>query len=129
MASIKQLHTRAACNAGATLQVLGPDGKETGETMQVLGVDSDAFRRANRKASRDLLQWLDEHEGRDKHPDYVEFTDRQKAELQATLITGWSYEDECNDASKVELLLEAPYVAAQVDAFAGKRANFVRVSQ
>jgi hypothetical protein len=132
MASFKQLTTRALHNEGAVLNVVGPDGKATGETIRVRGVDSDEFRRVDSASRRDMIRFLSEKGDADKARDsdeFNKFTEEGRLKLQAALIVDWSFEEPCTEDNKLELLREAPYIAKQVDEFAGKRSNFIKASQ
>lgn len=125
MSSIKSLYTREAANTGITIKVVGPDGKETGDTIKVRGADSDVFQRAMRKGRREMLAFLESKGDKVRGTDaYQEFVDKQKLELQATLVMEWSFEEPCTAENVIALFTNAPDVAAQVDEAAGKRDRF-----
>lgn len=129
MASFKKLQTRESANNGASLIVLDAEGNDSGERITVFGVDSDAFRKAERRHRRKLLSFLDGKAGDKKlteSPEYVSFVEKAETELQAALIKDWTFEEPCTEENKLQLLQEAPYIARQVDEFAGKRSNFVK---
>lgn len=128
--SFRKLATRTLHNEGAILKVLGPDGKDTGETIRVRGVDSDEFRRVDSESRRALIRYLaDKDEKARDTQEFLTFSEDNRLKLQAALVVDWSFEEPCDEANKLELLREAPYIAKQVDEFAGKRSNFISSSQ
>lgn len=105
------LFTRPAANAGRRVDIPGPDGKPTGEWMTIRHVDCDDFRkkRAEILASAAML------------PADTPAAERQRLresmhrELLATLVTGWSLEDEFSSDNLMSLLENAPYLADWID--------------
>jgi len=105
------LFTRPAANAGRRVDIPGPDGKPTGEWMTIRHVDCDDFRkkRAEILASAAML------------PADTPAAERQRLresmhrELLATLVTGWSLEDEFSRDNLMDLLENAPYLADWID--------------
>lgn len=127
MGSFKKFKTREGSNKGAKMPIMDTEGKDSGESLTVLGVDSDAFQKANRRMRRTLLAYLEEKGDLKAKDDeaYAELTLRQQRELQASLVIGWSFEEEFTQANVVELFTDAPYIADQADQFASKRGQFV----
>ena len=79
-----------------------------------------------------MIRFLPEKGDADKARDsdeFNKFTEEGRLKLQAALIVDWSFEEPCTEDNKLELLREAPYIAKQVDEFAGKRSNFIKASQ
>jgi hypothetical protein len=105
MASIKDLYTRDENNTPVRMTV-------GSQWIDVLGTDSDKFQKVKRKLNIDVI-------GGKIKPNEVE------AHLIAALIVGWSFDEECNDANKLELLRNSPSLAEAIDRAASKRANFV----
>lgn len=105
------LFTRPAANAGRRVDIPGPDGKPTGEWMTIRHVDCDDFRkkRAEILASAAML------------PADTPAAERQRLresmhrDLLATLVTGWSLEDEFSRDNLMALLENAPYLADWID--------------
>lgn len=116
---IDAFFTRARANEGIEMPLLLPDGTDSGETMHILGVDSDAFRKASAVKSREMTRilTLPEDERHDAH-------DKANAVLLASLVTGWSLDTPFTHENVVTLLLESRTVADQVDSLAGDRARF-----
>lgn len=124
---LKDFHTRSGSNAGAKLILNGPDGKPSDAWIQVRGIDSDDFNRANNESRRAMIQYLDTH-GDSKEarstPEFLAFAEEQKRKLRASLVISWSFEEDCNESNVLAFFTEAPDVALQVDVFASKREQF-----
>ncbi len=116
---IDAFFTRAKANEGIDMPLLLPDGTDSGETMHILGVDSDAFRKATVEKSREMTRilTLPEDERHEAH-------DKANAVLLASLVTGWTLETPFTTENVVKLLLESRTVAEQVDSLAADRARF-----
>lgn len=111
MASIKQLYTRSDNNKVERIKI------GSGEWIEYLGTDSDAFREAKREMQKKIISG--ELDAADS-----------EAFLLSSLITDWSFDEECNDENKRELLRESPGLAESLDRAASQRANFIkRLSQ
>lgn len=107
MASITELFTREDCNKVERLTIKGDNW------LEYLGTDSDAFRKAKREMQ--ALVVADELK-----------TDDVEPFLLASLITDWSFDEECNDENKRALLANSPSLAEAIDRAASKRANFTK---
>jgi len=105
IASLKDLYTRDENNTPVRMTV-------GSQWIDVLGTDSDTFQKVKRKLNIDVI-------GGKIKPDEVE------AHLIAALIVAWSFDEECNDTNKRELLSNSPSLAEAIDRAASKRANFV----
>ena len=106
MASIKDLYTRDECNTPIQMTV-------GSETIDLLGVDSDAFIKAKTDASRKILA------GELSADDAGNY-------LIASLIAAWSFDEECNIDNKMALVKNSPSLANRIDIEASKRANFTQ---
>ncbi len=128
--SFKALFTRGGANAGAVMEVLGPDGKKTEHWIRVRGVDSDEFQKAHALMRRRLMEYIEQH-GTDIKKDeaYQEHLANLRREHQASLVMDWSFEEPCTKEAAIELFTNARYIAEQVDEFAGKRDRFVSTGQ
>lgn len=114
------LFTRPTANAGRRFDIPAPDGGVTGEWVVILHTDSDAFRRKQAEAlstAASLTPDVPQDERR-------RLRDRVRLELTASLVSGWSLEDECNERNVLELLENAPYLADWIDRQADKAALF-----
>jgi len=103
---ISELFTREKSNTPLTVNI----GKET---IDILGTDSDAFRKAKTEAARMQIA------GELKIEDYVPW-------LVAHLIVAWSFEDECSFDNRFTLLKETPSLCDEIDRVASKRSNFIK---
>ena len=106
MASIKDLFTRDENNVPVRVSV-------GDEWVEYLGTDSDVFRAEKRKAQQEAFS------GSLK-------VDDMEYRLVAALITGWSFDEPCETANKVELLKNTPSLCEQLDRMATARANFTK---
>lgn len=103
---IQELFTREKSNIPLTVSV-------GNETIDILGTDSDAFRKAKTEAARKQMS------GELDVDDYIPW-------LVAHLIVDWSFEDECNFENKLELLKNTPSLCDEIDRMASRRSNFTK---
>lgn len=129
-ASFQSLFTVPAANEGRNLTLNGPDGKPTPHWIRVRGADSDAFKAAERELRRGIIGYVEDNDGNPdarKKPEYQQLTDRLKLDGQVALVKAWSFAEPCTVENVKLLFAQAPYIADQVDTFAGKRELFVSV--
>lgn len=102
---LSDLYTRDRANAGRRIPLIRPDGRDTGEWLLILHPDSDAFRRKKSDilSAAAMLRDVPDDERRRLY-------DRAQLELMASLIAGWSLDDEFSEKSAIELLENAPYL-------------------
>lgn len=101
-------YSKSKHEEGTKVLLKQPDGTPTEEFVVLVGRDSEAFRRAQAKY-RDLSV---QAQADDKPFDaYVE-----GVRLTASAIKAWSLEDELNEKSAMDFLLNAPYITDQLDA-------------
>lgn len=114
------LFTRPAANAGQSVEIPGPDGVGTSEYLTLHHIDCDAFRkkRAEVLAAAALLPQDTPHDERRR------LRDRMQLELIASLVSGWTLEDEFSQAGLLALLENAPYLADWIDRTSEKSALF-----
>lgn len=100
------LFTRQAANDGRRLEIPLPDGSPSGEWLHVLHSDSDAFRAkwADLMARAAQLPPDAAQDGRKR------LLDAAMMELLASLVSGWSLEDEFSEAAVIDLLRNSPYI-------------------
>lgn len=117
---ISELYTVDACNEGAELQIVSPvTGKETDCYITVAGIDSKAFREAERNLKRKLVKG-------DASIDDV------TAEALASSVISWQgfesdgKEWKFNKKNAIALFKNSPAIANQVDRFIADRANFIK---
>lgn len=127
--SLEMFKIKSKAEAGLPMPVLLPDGTDSGHTMTVKGIDSDTYRHGRAKNSRRMAEILgtekpgdlDEDEWFNQQNDLKHQAD---ISLLASLVSDWSFPDEFSHEAVLNLLLEAPTIANQVDAFAVNRARF-----
>lgn len=114
-----QLHTRTLANKGLDRPILFPDGTPTGELVTILGIDSDAFKKAAREANRERVRIaeLPEDQRDEQHI-------ANRNVMMASLVTGWTLEDQCTPAAVIDLFENAPEFLRLVDDEANDRSNF-----
>lgn len=120
-----ELTTRQAHESGADITIRLPETGELSDlVITVQGVDSKAWRASQKKAQRDIVRQV---------ADGKTITDFDGFELDALVACTIGWKGLVKDgkeykftASRCRKLYEdAPYVRDQVDAFIGKRANFM----
>lgn len=114
-------YTREKANAGAKLYLMLPDGSiSTEHYLIVRGVDSDEYIAAKTSSLRSVMEssTFNDPEMRD------EVVRESTRKMYASLIAGWSFEEECTEEAKIEFLRESPNNAKRVDTFASDRNNF-----
>jgi len=116
-----QLHTRTLANNGVSVPILYPDGTPTGEQVTIIGVESDAFRKAARIANQERVRiaQLPENQRDDAH-------EINRNRMMASLVTGWTLEDECTQEAVIALFNEAPGFLTLVDTESSDRSNFFK---
>jgi hypothetical protein len=117
---MQEFFTRQTANEGVKLPLYRPDGTLSEHWLQVRGVDSDHFRRAEAKGKRKAVE-LAQIEDEQKRADAVRETE---LECIAALVAGWSFEQEATLINVVNFLREAPQIADMVNRFAARRAEF-----
>ena len=104
---IESLFTEEIASKPNPMPVVGIDGTDTGETIDVTTFRSKAFIEAhNRAAARsgDPIQM--------SNPDVVQ-----------SLIVSWSFEDDCSKENKIRLLNQAAYLIDQIVAFSHRKSE------
>lgn len=119
---IEQFFTRQTANEGVELPLYYPDGTKSEHWLKVRGVDSDQFRQAETIAKRKSME-IAQVEDIQERAEMV-----REAELSciASLIAGWSFDQELTQANIMNFLREAPQIADMVNRFAAQRTEFYR---
>ena len=117
---MKEFFTRQAANEGVKLPLQHPDGTPSGHWLQVRGIDSDSFRRAETKGKQRVMELLSVKD------DHLREEEIEKAEVEciASLVAGWSFPQPLTQEEVVLFLTEAPQIREQVNSFAARRAAF-----
>ncbi len=109
-------------NEGVKLPLTLPDGTETAEWVKVRGADSKRFRNTQAKANRERLKNVKK---KSQEPAQVAQQDADiTRRLVASLVSDWSFPEECNEANIVKFLADAPQIQEAIDLFADQRVNF-----
>lgn len=114
--------TRSKANEGHKLPLYTADGTLSAHWLQVRGVDSDTFRKAQTRQHRRIAE-LAAMEAEEREEAIIEAT----LDMQAALVAGWSFDMECTPDNVKAFLREAPQIAAEVDKFASRRSFFFKV--
>jgi hypothetical protein len=101
------LFTRDKANAGHVANIPLPNGKLSDETLTIHHADCDAFRQ--KKA--DVLSSAAQIDPKMPDAERKKLRDAAMTDLLASLVSGWSLEDEFSHGAVVELLTNAPYLA------------------
>lgn len=120
--TMESFFTRPTANAGVKLPLYLPDGTASEHYMVVLGADSDVFRKSEMEAKRSAAQiaQIDDTATRDA------LIMEEELGLVASLVSTWSFSQECNKQNVVAFLKEAPHIADNINTFAAKRSNFIK---
>ncbi|URA07005.1 hypothetical protein P9A47_gp37 [Xanthomonas phage Elanor] len=117
---MNEFFTRGKANEGLKLPLYLPDGTKSEHWVQVLGVDSDAFRQADAEHRRDAFRIA----GIEDLGERSRAIEESKLTLVATLVVAWSFDKPCNVATVSEFFREAPQIMDAIDRAASKRALF-----
>jgi hypothetical protein len=122
--SINSLFILKDAEEGKPMDVLFPNGQKTGETITVLGADSESFRSAMAIARRKEIDAMGDGDAKAKPETLAKKQDEIKVELISNLVKDWTFEEPCTKESVMMLFRNAPYILEQIDTFAANRRNF-----
>jgi hypothetical protein len=122
--SINNLFILKNAQEGKPMEVTFPNGIKTGDTITVLGSDSEKFRAAMAVARREEIDAIGEFDSKTKPELLAEKQHEGKLKLVSSLVTGWTFEEDCTKENVITLFRNAPYILEQVDSFAANRRNF-----
>lgn len=112
--NIEDFYTKPSHETGVKLPLKTPEGKQTEHFLVVKGIYSDSFREARNALARfELTAGKDEKE-------------RETLNLKClcALICDWSFDKDCSEESKLELLRNAPQIADKINLFSAQNKNF-----
>lgn len=118
--SVDAFFTREKANEGIRLNLSTPEGAPTEHWIQVRGIDSDEYRRAQTALSRravEVAMIQDEKE-------YADALERMEQEARAALVIDWSLPIECSRSEVVKFFRKAPQISDEVFRQAKSRALF-----
>jgi len=119
---IEKLYTVDLHEAGAEVQINGPDGKPTDIFIKMVGIDSKTWRNIIKRKERALLKM--------SYDEIAEVEDGYLILAEATL--GWRGIEsngkpvEFSKKKAEQLYKNAPYIRDQVDVFIANRSNFMK---
>jgi hypothetical protein len=111
--------TRPKSNAGVKLVIPETDG----ETITIIGVDSDKFKVVSIDLVRASAKAAEGKKLTDKQIDKRAADNR--IALLAACVVGWSFSEKLTDANIKKLLIDAPQIALFIDNEAGNQSNFL----
>ncbi len=113
MASFKIYNIQiAGSEATVDIPVVFPGMKDTGETLTIRSVYSDAFREGQAALSRQIQVLRMANKG---EPLDDETLDEMEMSGFATLVASWSFEEPCTSANVVEFLRANPQMKELVN--------------
>lgn len=118
--NMQDFYTRQKGSEGKKVPLYSPSGEPTSHWLLVRSIDSDEFRRAEIQAKRAAAK-LVEIEDEEERAAEVR---KQTTGVIASLIAGWSFEQECSPDNVVNFLTEAPQIADMVNQIAARRRDF-----
>jgi len=129
-----EFSTLTEANEGKILPLFHPKtGEKTEHWLKILGVDSDAYYKAEtamRRAMPGIEAESKTLKGTEEQLNFI--AEKQKEwtrKVLAAVIVDWSLPEECNEANKIKFLNQAPQIAKAVDTFISDRRLFFRLGQ
>ena len=120
MSDMTQFFSRAKANEGIEFPLYLPGTNIKSEHfLRIRGMDSDEFRVAEGIGRRELGE-LSRMEEPARSLKFLE----SKRRLIATLICGWSFEQECTLENAMAFLKEAPHIEDAINRVASERSLF-----
>ncbi len=119
---MEEFFTSDKAAEGVRVPLTQPNGEPSSHWLHIIGIDSDAYKRADADSRRKLIEAA-KIEDNDKRWEFGQDLER---ELIATLITSWSFEQECTMANKKEFLKKAPQIADMVNRLSANRQYFFK---
>lgn len=126
MSSFKNYFTREAHNNPLRLFFAAPDGSGAEDWIDIVGLESDKFRSARDESERSFYAGLTDIKDAEKRAEYISAQAKDsKLRMIASLVVGWSFDEECNVENALLLLAEAPFIADQIDRKAASTKEFL----
>lgn len=118
----EEFFTRSKANKGRKVPLYNAAGDVTSHWLQILGMDSDTFRKAETEAKRKAIE-IAQIEDDQKRAEAV-----RKTELHCigSLVSNWSFDKKCTPSNVYKFLKEAPQIADMVNRYAASRSNFFK---
>ncbi len=134
---MEEFNTLDEANEGKVLPLYHPKtGEKTEHWLRILGIDSDAYFKAEtgmRRAMPGIEAEAKTLNGNEEQLTYIAQKQKEwQRKVLAAVIADWSLEEqygECNEANKIAFLTKAPQIAKAVDTFISDRRLFFRLGQ
>lgn len=121
--SIEQFYTREKANSGIKMPLYLPTGGKSEHWLMLRGVDSDAFRDAKTEGEREAAEIAAIKDAKERG----EAMRASQRRLVSSLVSGWSFDQECTRESVENLFLNAPQIMDAVDKVVSNRAIFFAI--
>lgn len=119
---MKEFFTRETANEGKKVPLYLPNGEKSEHWLHLLGTDSDQFRLTEARSKRNVIEFAQIESVSERE---IAVEDAKRV-LVASLISDWSFDQECNEDNKVELLKNAPQIANVINLYCADRKNFFK---
>ena len=108
-------YTRSKANRGVRLELYTPDGNSTDHWIEIYGVHSDSFKRAEMEAQRHYIEARrladsDELNEAEKEEAKLELFENVRLQTAAALVKSWSFSADVSKSNVIEFLREAPQI-------------------
>lgn len=130
---MEEFFTKDKANAGVEMPLFTPTGEKSDHSFRILGVDSDAYAKAETAMKRALPTIEAESKllkGEEAKLAFI--ADEQtkwRNKILAAVIADWTFDKDCTETNKVEFLTNAPQIAKAVDTFICDRRVFFSFGQ
>ena len=124
MTSVTDFYTREQDNESIRVP-LKKNGKNSGQWLEILGMDSDQYRRAEARRRRSIIRMRNESDKPMTDDEIDEQTLEIEAALTASLVTAWSFDEPCTPESVTEFMRNAPRIREAIDRLATDREQLI----
>lgn len=121
MTGMTDFFTRETANEGLKVPLFLPDGRDSGHWLQIRGMESDEYRKANTESQRELML---KKVGEMSAAQRAAFLEESERKLIASLVISWSLPEKMTKPNLLKFLKEAPQIADQIDRVASDRRLF-----
>lgn len=119
--------TLTLSDEGVKMELDLPNGKRSGQTVTILGSDSEKFQNALAISNRKSMSLIAEREK--SPPEKVRKEQKEEQRwLAAHLVSDWSFDQECNLNNVIEFFKKAPQIQDAIDTFSDDRENYMNQS-
>lgn len=119
---MKEFFTREVANEGKKVPLYLPNGEKSEHWLVLLGTDSDQFRLTEARSKRNVIEFAQIESASERE----EAVEDAKRTLVASLISDWSFDQDCDEANKIELLKNAPQIGNMINLYCADRKNFFK---